>query len=94
MYLYIRSRRIRSVSFNTDGCINTNACCNTVARLAEGKSVEDAWSIAPENVIDYLETLAPENYHCAELAVGALYLALSDYQGNRRDLWKKPYQRR
>jgi hypothetical protein len=49
----------------------TNACCNTVARLVEGKSVENAWGITPENVIDYLETLTPENYHCAELAVGA-----------------------
>ena len=94
MFLYIRSRRIRSVSFDMDGCMNTNACCNTVARLVEGKSVEEAWKITPEDVIDYLETLAPENYHCAEVAVGALYLALSDYQENQRDPWKKLYQKR
>ena len=94
MYLYIRSRRIQSVSFDTDGCINTNACCNTVARLVEGKSVEDAWGTTAENVIDYLETLASENYHCAELAVGALYLALSNYQENQRDPWKRLYKKR
>ena len=48
MFLYIHSRRIQPVSFSTDGCINTNACCNTVVRLVEGKSVEDARGITPE----------------------------------------------
>ena len=93
MFLYIRNRRIRSVYFDTDGCINTNACCNTVARLVEGKSVENAWGITPENIIDYLETLWPENYHCAELAAGALYLALANYQENLRGPWKKLYRK-
>ena len=93
MFLFIPRGRIQSVSFNTDGCINTNACCNTVAQLVEGKSVEEARGITPENVIDYLETLPPENYHCAELAVGAFYLALSNYQENQRDPWKKLYQK-
>jgi nitrogen fixation NifU-like protein len=94
MFLRIRRDRIQSVSFNTNGCINTNACCNTAAHLAEGKSVEAAWGITPQNVINYLKTLPPENYHCAELAVGALYLALSDYQQNRRDPWKKLYKKK
>jgi nitrogen fixation NifU-like protein len=62
--------------------------------LVEGKSVEAAWGITPQNVINYLKTLPPENYHCAELAVGALYLALSDYQQNRRDPWKKLYKKK
>ena len=94
MFLAIRSRRIQSVSFDINGCINTNACCNTVALLVEGKFVEEAWGITPENIIDYLETLPPGQYHCAELAAGALYLALSNYQEKLRDPWKKPYQRR
>ena len=94
MFVFIRHGRIHAVSFDTDGCINTNACCNTVAYLAKGKSVEEAWGITPENVIDYLETLLPENYHCAELALGAFYLALSNYQENQRDPWKRLYQKK
>ena len=93
MFLLIRNGRIHAVSFDTNGCINTNACCNTVALLAEGKPVEKAWGVTPQKIIDYLETLSPENYHCAELAAGAFYLALSNYQENRRDPWKKLYQK-
>jgi nitrogen fixation NifU-like protein len=92
MYLSIRNGCIQSVSFKTDGCLSTNACANTVAELTEGKKVEAAWEITPENVIDYLETLPPENFHCAELAVGAFYLALTNYQKLRRDPWKRLYQ--
>lgn len=69
---------IRAASFAVQGCMNTTACSNTVARLAGGRSVEDAWKITPEQIIEYLETLPEDHHHCAELAVGAFYLALSD----------------
>ena len=57
MFLIVRKNRIHSVSFITDGCMNIHACANTVAFIAEGKTVAEAWEITPENVIDYLETL-------------------------------------
>lgn len=93
MFLSVANGRIQSVCFDTDGCINTNACCNTVAHLAQSKSVHAAWEITPQDVTAYLKTLQPENYHCAELAVGALYLALANYQEIQRDPWKKSYQK-
>ncbi len=92
MYLSIRKGRIQSVSYESKGCLNTNACANTVAELAEGRKVEDAWEIAPEDVVAYLETLPPENTHCAELAVGTFYLALTNWQECQRWPWKKLYQ--
>ena len=79
-YLHVRQDTIQYLSFLTNGCINTTACCNAVAQLVEGEPVEEAWSITPEDVITYLETLPEDHVHCAELSVGALYLALSNYQ--------------
>jgi nitrogen fixation protein NifU and related proteins len=91
MFLLIGEGRVQTVCFDTDGCMNTNACCNAVAHLAEGKSLQTAWEITPEDVIAFLKTLQPANYHCAELAVGALYLALANFHEIRRDPWKRPY---
>jgi nitrogen fixation NifU-like protein len=91
IYLSIRDDRIQRVSFQTDGCMNTSACANTVAELAEGRKVDDAWDITPDDVIAYLETLPPANTHCAELAAGALYLALVNYKELKRQPWKKLY---
>jgi nitrogen fixation NifU-like protein len=77
-YLIIEDGLIKSVSFQLNGCLNTAACANTVGELVEGKTLEDAWKITPEDVIEYLETLPADHTHCAELAVGAFYLALAD----------------
>ncbi len=93
MFLTVHSGRIEAVSYDTDGCLNTNACANTVAELAEGRSVEEAWEISPEDVIEFLETLPEESRHCAELAAGAFYLALADHQQICRQPWKKQYRR-
>jgi len=94
IYLSVKNGLIQSVSFETDGCISTHACANTVSYLAERKPVDKAWGITPDDVIEFLETLPEENYHCAELAVGAFYRALKNYQELQRSAWKKPYQKR
>ena len=94
IFLIVRKNRIHSISFITDGCINTHACANCVAFLAEGKSIAEAWEISHEKVVDYLETLPEEDTHCAELAVGAFYLALVNFQEFKHAPWKRLYGKR
>jgi nitrogen fixation NifU-like protein len=89
IFVSVKKDTIQAVSFLVDGCINTVACCNTVALFAEGRSVAEAWDIHPETVINYLETLPPDHEHCAELSVGALYLALSNLQERLDASWKR-----
>ncbi|MBF0377234.1 MAG: iron-sulfur cluster assembly scaffold protein [Desulfamplus sp.] len=69
---------IDSISYYINGCKNTNACANTVIKMAEKKKIEDAWEITPESVAEYLKTLPKDEIHCSELAVGAFYLALQN----------------
>jgi nitrogen fixation NifU-like protein len=91
--LTVNNDRIQWVASDTDGCMNTRSCANTVAEMAEKKTLEEAWKITTEDVIAYLQTLPEESFHCAELAVGALYLALSNARVNQKDSWKKLYQK-
>ena len=91
IFLIVQKNRIHSVSFITNGCINTHACANCVAFLSEGKSIAKAWEITPEKVINFLETLPEENTHCAELAMGAFYLALVNFQEFKHAPWKRLY---
>ena len=71
---------LKSISFDFDGCVYTAACCNTVVHLAQGHSVDNVWNITADMIKQYLQTLPEDHYHCAELSVGAFYLALTDYQ--------------
>jgi nitrogen fixation NifU-like protein len=78
MYLAVQDGVVQRLTFELEGCINTNACSNALAVLVEGKPVEQCWEVAPSDVVDFLETLPEDHHHCAELAVGTLYLALAD----------------
>jgi nitrogen fixation protein NifU and related proteins len=91
-FLSIREDRIDEAMFDTDGCMNTSACANTVSVLSEGKTISEAWEINVEDIIEFLETLPADEHHCAELAIGAFYLALRDYGEHQRSPWKKVYR--
>jgi nitrogen fixation protein NifU and related proteins len=82
-FIKVRAGKLDQVSFMAHGCMNTTACCNTVVSFARGKTIDQAWEITPEQVAAYLKTLPTDHEHCAELAVGGLYLALSDFQSGR-----------
>ena len=92
MALLLKGDRIDHVAFATDGCLNTNACANTVAYLVEGRTVDSAWEVTPEQVAAFLETLPEDHFHCAELAVGALYLALANCRQKQQAPWKHLYR--
>jgi len=94
MFLTIVNDRIETISFITDGCMGTQACANTVANLTEGKTVSEAWEITWQKVVDYLETLPQESLHCAELAVGTLYQALTNFHNIKQNPWKRLYPKK
>ena len=91
-FLLVTDQVITRVSFRINGCRNTYACANTIVHLVEGHPVNSAWDITPERVCAYLKTLPADHFHCAELAVGALYLALANIQDTQRAPWKKLYR--
>ncbi len=93
MFLMFKNDKIETASFCAQGCVNTVACSNTVVTMAEGKTIEEAWNITAEKVTDFLETLPSKETHCAELAVGAFYLALSGLSDIKNSSWKKLYKK-
>ena len=90
-FLMLKGDRIHTLSYALHGCVNTNACANTIIELAEGKTLDTAWEIQPEDVAAYLESLPDNHFHCAELAVGAFYLTLANAREMARSSWKKMY---
>ncbi len=91
-FINLEGDTIRILSYDINGCLNTNACCNAIVSLARGKELDAAWEISPEQVAGFLESLPRDHFHCAELAVGTLYLALTNARENQRSPWKKMYR--
>ncbi|MGD8267512.1 MAG: iron-sulfur cluster assembly scaffold protein [Desulfobacterales bacterium] len=91
IYLAINGGIIREVAYELEGCLNTNACANALAEMVEGHTVAAAWTLKPEMLAEFLQSLPPDHFHCAELAVGAFYKALADYQKKGAKDWKAAY---
>jgi nitrogen fixation NifU-like protein len=83
---------IQEVAYQLQGCLNTNACVNALAEMVEGHTVNAAWALKPEMVAAFLQSLPADHFHCAELAVGAFYKALADYQQKGAKDWKAAYR--
>ena len=89
IYLLVRDDRIRTASFETEGCVYSFACANAVVHMVEGRLIVEASEVIPGDVVDYLQTLPPSEHHCAVLAVQALHLALANVRETLRHPWKK-----
>jgi len=94
IFLLVRSGQIHSASFETNGCLYALVCANAAVHLAEGKTLQEALALAPDAVVTYLETLPPEETHCAEQAIQTLRMAVLDARATERAPWKKLYPRR
>jgi len=79
MSLIVRDEKIHDIKFTTDGCGATVACASYVTRTAQGKSVEEALRMEPDDVDRYFEGLPEEHKHCAKLAVITLRALLDEY---------------
>jgi nitrogen fixation NifU-like protein len=80
MSIFLRTRdgRIEEASFVTDGCGPTIACGSLVTDLAKGKTVEEAMSLSPEEVLDRLGGLPESHVHCPTLVITTLRKALEN----------------
>jgi nitrogen fixation NifU-like protein len=78
-YLVIEQNKITEITYYSDGCQATMACAAMVAKLADGKSVQEALFISAGEIIEKLKGLPEDHLHCSILAVSTLYRAIADY---------------
>jgi Mrp family chromosome partitioning ATPase len=83
-WLQVRDDRICRASFESDGCGSSLACGSATTELAAGRTVEDAYLIEQQDVLDALGGLPEESQHCALLAADTLRAACEDVLKNER----------
>ena len=90
-FIRIEEKKISDIKCMVDGCINSNACANALITVAKDKSIKQVLAITPNDVDDFLETLPKNEFHCAEMAIDAIELAIKDHLINSKNSWKKQY---
>ena len=79
VYLKIKGDVIKSIKFETFGCVAAIATSSVVTDLVKGKTIKEALKITKQNVIDALGVLPPIKIHCSVLAIDALNEAIYNY---------------
>lgn len=92
VFLDVHNDVITKVQYYSSGCFASNACGNALAEVAVGKTVTAAWEITAQDLADFLETLPPHEFHCAEMAIQAFALALTDYANIKKKPWEQNYR--
>jgi len=80
IFLMVENNRIRTASFDCEGCLYAVACANAAATLVEGRAPEEALAVSADTIVDFLGTLPRKEHHCAHMAVEALRRALDDLE--------------
>jgi len=78
-YIRVKDNRLQDVKFKTFGCGAAIAVSSMVSEMAIGKTLEEAKKITPRLVVDELEGLPKNKFHCSNLGAQALTKAVEDY---------------
>ena len=80
IYLQIKNGVIAKVKFETLGCAAAIAVSSALTDLVKGKTLDEAYQITKDQIVDDLGGLPAPKVHCSMLGVDALHLAIDNYR--------------
>ncbi len=80
IYLQIKNCVIAKVKFETLGCAAAIAVSSALTDLVKGKTLDEAYQITKDQIVDDLGGLPAPKVHCSMLGVDALHLAIDNYR--------------
>ncbi|PID77577.1 MAG: iron-sulfur cluster assembly scaffold protein [Deltaproteobacteria bacterium] len=79
MFLKFDGDQVARASYTTTGCASSQLAGSFTAELAIGRSVEQLFSITPDEVVREIGKLPANDQHCAELSVQVLHECANKY---------------
>jgi nitrogen fixation NifU-like protein len=79
VFFCVQDQTISIIKHCPVGCVYTIACASAMSTLVQGRSMEDALNLTPEDVAEELGGLPEDHLHCASLAVNTLGEAIEEY---------------
>jgi len=80
IFLKIRDNRIEDVKFKTFGCAAAIASSSMATELIKGKTLDEAWGLTNEEVVEALEGLPPGKLECSVVSREAIHRAINAYR--------------
>lgn len=89
MYLEIDKDVIKDVKFKAFGCGSAIASASIATELIKGKTLEEAYELTNQSVIEALDGLPVSKIHCSVLAEQTIHKAINNYRVSKNlEPWK------
>ena len=83
IYIKVAEGRIEKASFVVMGCVGAIASSSMTTVLIEGKTVEEASRLTPEEIAGALGGLPEHKIHCSVLGAEAVKNAVENYRSRK-----------
>lgn len=83
LYITVEDEMITDARFKTFGCGAAIAASSMAAELVVGQSLDAAFEITNDIIIEELDGLPAEKLHCSVLAEKAVKAAITDYRNRK-----------
>lgn len=80
VWLKVKDGKIVDFKWKTFGCASAIASTSILSEMVVGKSLDEAYKISAQDIIDALGGLPPKKIHCSIMGDRALRLAIDDYR--------------
>ena len=77
--------RIAEIRFMTFGCAGAIAAASALTEIAKGETLEEALDISNDQIVEFLDGMPEEKYHCSVMGHEALSLAITDFRRRRNN---------
>lgn len=83
MFLRVKDGKITDLKWKTYGCASAIASTSALSELAKGRDLDDALTIGPDEITEFLGGLPKHKFHCSVLGHEALRAAIADYRSRQ-----------
>ncbi len=80
IYIKVRDNVIKEISYLVFGCSASIATSSMTSVLAKGKTLEQAFHLHEEDIVNALDGLPESKQHCSNLGIRALKNAIENYK--------------
>lgn len=80
MFIQVKDDQIVDLKWKTYGCASAIASTSALSELAKGRTLDEALSIGPDEITEFLGGLPEHKFHCSVLGHEALRAAIDNYR--------------
>lgn len=83
MFIQVKDNKIVDLKWRTYGCASAIASTSALSELAKGRTLDEALTIGPDEIAEFLGGLPKHKFHCSVLGHEALRAAITDYRAHQ-----------